>query len=94
MDFKVNCSLFTSAMSDINKVISTRSVIPILSGIKIGANENGLTLTGSNSDVFIERTIPSLINGEKVVEISEFGSVVVLSKYLNELLKNYLMIFI
>ncbi len=87
MDFKVSCSLFTSAMSDINKVISTRSVIPILSGIKIEANENGLTLTGSNSDIFIERTIPSLINGEKVVEISEFGSVVVLSKYLHELIK-------
>lgn len=87
MDFKVNCSLFTSAMSDINKVISTRSVIPILSGIKIEANENGLTLTGSNSDIFLERTIPSLINGEKVVEIYEFGSVVVLSKYLHELIK-------
>lgn len=87
MDFKVNCSLFTTAMSDINKVISTRSVIPILSGIKIEANENGLTLTGSNSDIIIQRTIPSFINGEKVVEISGFGSVVVLSKYLNELLK-------
>lgn len=87
MDFKVSCALFTNAMSDINKVISTRSVIPILSGIKIEANENGLKLTGSNSDVFIERTIPSLINGEKIVEISEFGNVVVLSKYLNELIK-------
>ena len=42
-------------MADINKVISSRSVIPILSGIKIEANENGLKLTGSNSDIFIER---------------------------------------
>ncbi|WP_203247134.1 DNA polymerase III subunit beta [Sporosarcina beigongshangi] len=87
MDFKVNCSLFINAMSDINKVISSRNVIPILAGIKIEANKNGLTLTGSNSDVVIERTIPSFINEEKVVEISEFGSVVVLSKYLNELIK-------
>ena len=74
-------------MSDINKVISSRSVIPILSGIKIEANENGLKLTGSNSDIFIERTIPLIVNGEKVVDISEFGSVVVLSKYLNEIMK-------
>ena len=46
-----------------------------------------LSLTGSNSDIFIERTIPLLISGEKVVEIKEFGSVVVLSKYLNEIVK-------
>lgn len=87
MDFKVNCALLTSAMSDINKVISSRSIIPILSGIKIEANENGLKLTGSNSDIFLERTIPLLIDGEKVVEITECGSVVVLSKYLNEIMK-------
>src|SRR6185312_10628864 len=53
----------------------------------IEANENGIKLTGSNSDIFIERTIPIFINGEKVVDISEFGSVVVLSKYLNEIMK-------
>ena len=87
MEFTVSYSSFTSAVADINKVISSRSVIPILSGIRIEANENGLKLTGSNSDIFLEKTIPLLIEGEKVVEISEFGSVVVLSKYLNEIIK-------
>ena len=87
MEFTVSYSSFTSAVSEINKVISSRSVIPILLGIKIEANNNGLKLTGSNSDIFLERTIPLLIEGEKVVEISEFGSVVVLSKYLNEIVK-------
>lgn len=87
MEFTVSYVSFTTAVSDINKIISSKSVIPILSGIKIEANENGLKLTGSNSDIFIERTIPLLISGEKVVEIKEFGSVVVLSKYLNEIVK-------
>ena len=87
MEFTVSYASFTTAVSDINKIISSKSVIPILSGIKIEANENGLKLTGSNSDIFIERTIPLLISGEKVVEIKEFGSVVVLSKYLNEIVK-------
>lgn len=87
MEFTVRYASFTTAVSDINKIISSKSVIPILSGIKIEANENGLKLTGSNSDIFIERTIPLLISGEKVVEIKGVGSVVVLSKYLNEIVK-------
>lgn len=87
MEFTVSYASFTTAVSDINKIISSKSVIPILSGIKIEANENGIKLTGSNSDIFIERTIPLLISGEKIVEIKEFGSVVVLSKYLNEIVK-------
>jgi DNA polymerase III subunit beta len=87
MEFTVSYASFTTAVSDINKNISSKSVIPILSGIKIEANENGLKLTGSNSDISIERTIPLLIDGEKVVVIKESGSVVVLSRYLNEIVK-------
>ena len=58
MEFKVSYASFTTAVSDINKIISSRSVIPILSGIKIEANENGLKLTGSNSDIFIRKNNP------------------------------------
>lgn len=87
MEFTVCNSSFTSAVTEINKVISSSSVIPILLGIRIEANKNGLKLTGSNSNIFLERTIPLQIEGEKVVEISAFGSIVVLSKYLNEIVK-------
>lgn len=87
MDFTVNYSLFKNAVSEINKIISSSSIIPILSGIKIEADENGLKLTGSNSDIFIERTIPLTVDEKFAVEIHEFGSVVVLGKYLNEIVK-------
>lgn len=87
MEFTVSYASFITAVSDINKIISSKSVIPILSGMKIEANENGLKLTGSNSDISIERIIPLRIDGVKVVEIKEFGSVVVLSNYLNEIVK-------
>ena len=87
MEFTVNNSLFANAVSEINKVISTKSVIPILSGIRIEANQSGLKLTGSNSNIFLERLIPLRISGEDVVGISEFGSIVVLSNYLNEIMK-------
>ncbi|QUW21996.1 DNA polymerase III subunit beta [Sporosarcina sp. Marseille-Q4063] len=87
MEFTVNYSLFASAVSEINKVVSSKSVIPILSGIKIETNQNGLKLTGSNSDIILERTIPLHIEGKAVVQISEYGGTVVLSKYLNEIVK-------
>lgn len=87
MEFTVSNSSFANAVSEINKVISSKSVIPILSGIKIEANQNGLKLTGSNSDVFLEMLIPLRTEGENTVKISEFGSIVVLSSYLNEIVK-------
>jgi DNA polymerase III subunit beta len=87
MEFTVNYSSFASAVSEINKVISSKSVIPILSGIRIEANQSGLKLTGSNSDIILERTIPLHIDSKNVVEINEYGSTVVLSNILNEIVK-------
>ena len=87
MEFTVSHSSFAKAVSEISNFISLKSVIPILSGIKIEANHNGLKLTGGNSDIFFERIIPLQIEGDKVVEISEYGSIVILSNYLNEIVK-------
>lgn len=87
MEFIVNYSSFANAVSEINKIISSKSVIPILSGIKIEANQSGLKLTGSNSNIFLERFIPLKVGDEYILEISEYGSIVVLSNYLNEIVK-------
>lgn len=59
-------------------------MIPILSGIKIEASNEGLKLTGGNSELFIETTIPTNTDSLKVLE---GGSVVIQSKYFSELLK-------
>ena len=87
MEFTVDYASFARAVSEINRVISSKSVIPILSGIKIEASQSGLRLTGSNSDIILERTLPLNIEDKKVVEINEYGSTVVLSNYLNEIVK-------
>ena len=87
MKFTVDYASFASAVSEINRVISSKNVIPILSGIKIEASQSGLRLTGSNSDIIIVRTIPLNNDVKKVVEISKHGSAVVLSNYLNEIVK-------
>ena len=56
MEFIVNHKQFTQALSEVNKAISTKSLIPILSGIKITADQSGITLIASNSNIFIENS--------------------------------------
>jgi len=87
MEFIINSECFNKAISDVNKAISLKTPFPILSGIKITANKDCLILIGSNSDIIIEKVIPLTIDGVKVLEINETGSVVLSAKYLSEIVK-------
>src|SRR5690606_19642792 len=87
MKFTIKNSLFTAIVSELHKICSNKSLLPILSGIKIEATDAGVVLTGGNSELFIEKKIPLQIKGETVVEVHEAGSVVVLSKHFMNLLK-------
>ena len=51
MEFIVNHKHFTQALSEVSKAISTKALIPILSGIKITADQSGITLIASNSNI-------------------------------------------
>ncbi|WP_410989537.1 DNA polymerase III subunit beta [Bacillus cereus] len=87
MEFIVNHKQFTQALSEVNKAISTKSLIPILSGIKITADQSGITLIASNSNIFIEKFIPVLIEDEKIATILKEGTIVVPAKYFIEIIK-------
>jgi DNA polymerase III subunit beta len=84
MEFMINQGLFSEALSDVNRAVSSRTLLPILSSIKIMAEEDRITLIGSNSDIIIERNI-SVIDGK--VEIHNTGSVAVSAKHLVDLIK-------
>ncbi|EEL76277.1 DNA polymerase III subunit beta [Bacillus cereus] len=87
MEFIVNHKQFTQALSEVNKAISIKSLIPILSGIKITADQSGITLIASNSNIFIEKFIPVLIEDEKIATILKAGTIVVPAKYFIEIIK-------
>jgi DNA polymerase III subunit beta len=84
MEFMITQGLFSKALSDVSKAVSSRTLLPILSGIKIVAEDDRITLIGSNSDIIIERTIS--VTDENVM-IRKTGSVVVSAKYLVDLIK-------
>jgi DNA polymerase III subunit beta len=87
MEFLINNEYFTKAISDVSKAISLKTPLPVLSGIKIVANNDGLILIGSNSDIVIEKIIPLTVDGGKILEVYDTGSVVISAKYLSEIVK-------
>ncbi|KAB2441302.1 DNA polymerase III subunit beta [Bacillus luti] len=87
MEFIVNHKHFTQALSEVSKAISTKALLPILSGIKIIADQSGITLIASNSNIFIEKFIPSSIDDEQITTILKTGTIVVPAKYFIEIIK-------
>ncbi|MGE7881761.1 DNA polymerase III subunit beta [Bacillus sp. NPDC094077] len=87
MEFIVNHKHFTQALSEVSKAISTKALIPILSGIKITADQSGITLIASNSNIFIEKFIPISIEDKQIATILKTGTIVVPAKYFIEIIK-------
>ncbi|MEK3853789.1 DNA polymerase III subunit beta [Cytobacillus sp. FSL H8-0458] len=86
MEFKIKNEYFNKAIVEVSSAVSAKTPFPILTGIKLTACEDHLTLTGSSSDIVIEKVIPASDEGAGL-EIEETGSVVVTSRYLTELIK-------
>lgn len=87
MEFIVNHKHFTQALSEVSKAISTKAIIPILSDIKITADQSGITLIASNSNIFIEKFIPSSMDDEQITTTLKAGTIVVPAKYFIEIIK-------
>jgi DNA polymerase III subunit beta len=85
MKFSIDKSYFHSAISELSRSVSANSDSHILTGIKLTAHPEGLSLVVSNHDFFIEKTIPN--NSDEKLAIYESGSVVVPAKYIVELIK-------
>lgn len=87
MKFTIQRDLLISSLQNVMKAISPRTVIPILTGIKVEASHNGITLTGSNSDISIESFIPAEEEDKVNVEHIEEGSIVLHAKYFPEIIR-------
>ncbi|UCZ53255.1 DNA polymerase III subunit beta [Bacillus shivajii] len=87
MKFKIQRDQFVQSVQHVTKAISSRTTIPILTGVKIDATEEGVTLTGSDSDISIESFIPAIDGDEQNVEIEEEGSIVLQAKFFAEIVK-------
>lgn len=87
MEFTIRRDYFINQLNDTLKAISPRTTLPILTGIKIDAKEDEVILTGSDSEISIEISIPKQVDGEDIVTISETGSVVLPGRFFVDIIK-------
>ncbi|MHC0039379.1 DNA polymerase III subunit beta [Pseudoneobacillus sp. C159] len=87
MKFIIQRDRLVQSVQDVMKAVSTRTTIPILTGIKIVASNEGVTLTGSDSDISIESFIPNEEAGDEIVEIKQTGAIVLQAKFFSEIVK-------
>ena len=86
MKFSINRQVLIKHLSDVQRAISSRTTIPILTGVKISADENGIVLSGSDSDISIETLIP-VSEENNQIEIHTQGGIVLPARFFSEIVK-------
>jgi len=87
MKFEIMRHRLLDGLNDVMKAVSSKTTIPILSGIKLEVTEEGLHLTGSDSDITIQTFIKAEENGEQVIRVIEEGTIVVQARMFNEIVR-------
>lgn len=83
MKFIIKQEKLLESLNHTSRAISPRNLIPILTGIKFDLTEEGLYLSASDTDISIQCLIPT----EDIVEVFEYGSIVIGGKYIVEIVK-------
>ena len=83
MKFVVKKEKLLESLNNTARAISTKNLIPILTGIKFELKDEGLYLYASDTDVSIRSFIPK----KELTSISELGSIVIGGKYIVEIVR-------
>ena len=84
MKIKIKKDLLLEGLNKVSKAISTKNLIPILSGIKFELDKNGLTLTASDNDITIQTFIPA---SDDNMTIEKEGSIIIQGKYILDIVR-------
>ncbi|MER2127564.1 DNA polymerase III subunit beta [Solibacillus sp. FSL H8-0523] len=87
MKFDILRDRLLDGLNDVMKAVSSKTTIPILTGIKIDVTNEGVSLTGSDADITIQTFIPVEENGQQIINITETGSIVLQARMFNEIIR-------
>lgn len=76
MKLRITKSVLIDAVTQVSKAVSQKTTVPILTGIKAVLDEQGLSLTGSNSDMTIQVFIPQKLEDQEQIFVEQPGSTV------------------
>ena len=85
MKFTIKREILLDALNKVSKAISTKNLIPVLSGIKFELKKKKLVLTASDNDITIQTTIESL--KEEDFKIENEGSIIISGKYILDIVR-------
>lgn len=73
MELIIKRQILNEKLNIVSKAISTKSIVPVLTGIKFDLKEEGLFLTTSNDDIAIE----TYIDKKDIKKVGELGSIII-----------------
>ena len=78
MKLAVSKVALQQAVTQASRAVSGRAPMPILAGLLLRADDNGLTITGYDLDIAIETRIPASVeeSGEMVLPAKQFANIV------------------
>ena len=87
MKFIILKDHLNESINHVSKAISSRTTIPILTGIKIDAHAIGVTLTASDTDISIQSFTPLETSDLNIIQIIQPGSVVLPARFFIEIVR-------
>ena len=84
MKLKIKRDLLLENLNKVSKAISTKNLIPTLSGIKFDLTKKGLTLTASNNDITIQKHI---VIKDKNINVDEEGTIIIQGKEILDIVR-------
>ena len=84
MKLKIKKDLLLENLNKVSRAISTKNLIPVLSGIKFELKQDGLTLTASDNDITIQTFIPV---DKDDMTIEKEGIIIIQGKYILDIVK-------
>ncbi len=86
MKFTINRAAFISQLNNVLRAISSKTTLPILTGLKMVVSNEGILLTGSNSDITIESSITSA-DEQYELTVDEPGAIVLPARFFIDIIK-------
>lgn len=86
MKFTINRPAFINQLNNVLRAISSKTTIPILTGLKMVVTDHSVILTGSDADITIESTLDAS-ESSYGLSIEEPGAIVLPARFFNEVIK-------
>ncbi|MBU7554887.1 DNA polymerase III subunit beta [Pediococcus ethanolidurans] len=86
MKFTVKRAAFIKKLNDVQRAISSKTTIPILTGLKLDVKSDQIILTGSDADISIE-TVLDAKNEDNGLSITDPGKIVLPAHFFSDIVK-------